>query len=472
MFRKKSLSPIGLAVAAALANSAAVAQQAPMITKSPALPSPSFDESQGYFFNLQPIGRPLGEELANHGVYITGRTINEGFSDVSGGLKRGTLYEGFTLLGVDLDMNRIAGINGGILHVLFNDLNGIPFAPYSGSQYGYNRVFGAPASARLNEFSWEQRLFDNKLDIRIGRVPIGSQFDFSNVYCEFVSGICALPAGYAFTKGYPSYLAASWSAIAQVRLPSNFYLNAGIFEDQPSITLVNHPGLPGEDWAPDKARGATIPVQLGYRERLATTAYPKAFSIGAFYDTGDYTDPYYNSAGETRALNGGAPRLDHGKSQVWFQGQQVVWRPDPTNDRALTIFGGANVTTSGDANINQAAFLGMSLRGPFDPRPNDTFNVVAQYIGLNNTYIDNVNLTLAKQGIQGELNQAEGFFEVNYGICLSPGTYLKPFLDYMVNPDQVGIAKPNPSDTHALFIGAAFTAVWSDALGLPRLGDW
>ncbi len=104
-----------------------------------------------------------------------------------------------------------------------------------------------------------------------------------------------------------------------------------------------------------------------------------------------------------------------------FQGQQVVWRPDPTNDRALTIFGGANVTTSGDANINQAAFLGMSLRGPFDPRPNDTFNVVAQYIGLNNTYIDNVNLTLAKQGIQGELNQAEGFFEVNYGICLSPG---------------------------------------------------
>ncbi len=49
----------------------------------------SSDATDGYFFNLQPLGAEAGKTLANYGIYINGRTLNTVQSNVSGGLKSG-----------------------------------------------------------------------------------------------------------------------------------------------------------------------------------------------------------------------------------------------------------------------------------------------------------------------------------------------------------------------------------------------
>ncbi|MEJ0093169.1 MAG: carbohydrate porin [Methylocella sp.] len=434
------------------------------------LPLPNEGLSRGYFFNLRPLGEDIGRKLADQGIYLTGRTFNEGFANVSGGIKRGALYEGFTAFGVDLDMNRIAGINGGSLHLLFNDLNGQSFQPYSGSAFANNKVFSLSAAARLNELSYEQLLFDDQLDIRVGRVPVGTEFDTSELYCEFVTGLCAVPSGYAFTKGSPSYLTASTAGVAQLKLPYSLYFNAGVYEDEPLLATQHHNDWPGEDWAFDKARGATIPVQFGYRTTFATDPYPRAFDIGGFYDTGDYSDPVLNTTGENRVRFGGMAKVDHGKSGVWLQAQQLVFRPDRTSERGVTLFAAANFTTSGQTNISDAFFVGASIRGPFESRPNDTLNFVVQNIGLSNAFSANLDANLALRGIHQTLSRTETYVEVNYGLALTPGITFKPFFTYILDPDQFGVAKPTPTNTHAVFVGAAISAFFPESLGLPRLG--
>lgn len=473
-------SRIVVAAAAVCFSYGAHAQQAaddkgtsasPLIVAPPAAnPLPDQGgQDQGYLFNLRPYGAELGQLLADKGIYLTGHTFNEGFSDVSGGIKRGSLYEGYTSFGVDLDMNKIAGIHGGSVHVLLSDLNGQPFLGYSGSAYMNNKVFGGTAAARLNEFSYEQSFLNDKLDIRAGRVPVGSEFDTTELYCEFVSALCSTPSGYSFTKGYPSYLTASWGAVAQMSLPKSFYVNAGVYEDEPALGTQHHFDWPGRDWGLNMFRGVTIPVQFGYRTNYDNDPYPRSFDVGAYYDTGDYSDPLLNAAGQNRIASGGAARLDHGKSTVWVQGQQVVWRPDMDTKRGIALFAAANFTTSGEPNIRDAYFGGIVWSGPFASRPNDKLNFMGQYIKLNSAYNLALDTTLFKEGYSEGVTADKSLIEVNYGLALAPGITFKPFADFIFNPDQVGIAKPTISNTHAIFVGGAISIFFPEALGLPHM---
>jgi porin len=436
---------------------------------SPATPYPDSGVPEGYFFNLRPYGKPIGDYLADKGIYLTGRTLQQAVGLTSGGLRKGTIYEGFNLFGVDLDMNKIAGIKGGSVHFLMNELSGLPFTGRTGSFYVYNRAFALQAGVRLNEFSYEQN-FGGLVDIRAGRIPVTSDFDTERVYCEFIYAMCALPAGYAFTKGYPAYDTASWAGIAQVKLPQHFYVHAGIFADQPNLATINHWGWPGEDWSTDKIRGATIPVQLGYRTTFKDDPYPKSYAVGGYYDTGDYVDPLDNAAGLNRLLAGGAARLDHGKSGVWAQAEQVLWRPDMETNRALTAFAGANVQTSGEADIANAFFAGISYNGPFAGRPFDTFNLMGQVINMSGEYSNFVNTSLALQHMPADYNSHEAYIELNYGIALAPGMVLKPNIEYVWNPDQVNDPKLSSNLHHDTIIGVAFSAFLPETMGLPRLG--
>ncbi|WP_158811854.1 carbohydrate porin [Beijerinckia sp. L45] len=435
----------------------------------PSSPYPDSGTPDGYLFNLRPLGAALGRDLADQGIYLTGRTLQQAIGDTSGGRKQGAFYEGFNLFGVDLDMNKIAGISGGSFHILLNELAGLSATNYSGSLYEYNRAFGGIAAVRLNEFSYEQSFFSNRLDIRVGRVPVGTEFDYSPVYCEFIYSTCGLPAGYAYTKGYPSYLTASSAAVAKIDLTHHAYFNIGAFEDEPSLALLGHLGFPGEDWGPEKIRGVTVPVQIGYRTTFKDEAYPRAFSFGADVDTGDYNDPLANAAGRNRVTFGGAPRLDHGKSGIWLQAEQVAYRPDLDTQRNLTLFTGANIQTSGNSNIDNAYFAGISYRGPFGFRPNDTFNVLGNIIHLDNAYTAYVNSTLHLHGMAQAASSTEGTIEVNYGVAVAPGVTLKPSFTYIINPDQVGFT-PTAANRHAVFIGLALSAFLPETLGMPRLG--
>ena len=141
---------------------------------------------------------------------------------------------------------------------------------------------------------------------------------------------------------------------------------------------------------------------------------------------------------------------------------------DRENQRALTVFASANFQTSGDANIKNAFFAGFSYKRPFAARPNDSFNVVAHVINLNNAYTTAVDTSLALQKLPPNDSAREFYLEAHYGIALAHGVTLKPNVVYMWNPDQVGFAKPVSTDKHVVILGIALSAFLPETLGLPR----
>jgi porin len=423
----------------------------------------------GYLFNLRPLGAELGRQLADDGVYLVGRGLYEGLGNVSGGVQRGAFAEGFTAFGVDLDMDRIAGLKGGAVHVLIDDLAGQSFAAYSGSSYLNNRVFaGNGPGLHLNEFNYEQRLFDGRLDLRVGRIPAYTQFDGSELYCTFITSLCRTPAAYTFDRGYPPYLASSWAGIAQVRISGPFYANVGVFENEPILSETNHAGFAGPDWGLAYADGVTVPVQFGYRTTLEDDDYPRAFAVGGFYNTGSYADPLLNADGRNRILYGGAARTDVGSSEVYLQGQQMIYRPDRTTDRGLTIFGGANWATSGEPNVQRMIFGGAFYKGLLAQRPHDTAGIAISLVNVNPLIADRVDSILS-QTSGGNASRAEISYEVNYGFAVAPGLSIKPFVQFISHPDQAAVARPTADNTHAMFVGAMLEWNLASMFGLPTL---
>lgn len=423
----------------------------------------------GYLFNLRPLGADLGRKLADDGVYLVGRGLYEGLSNVSGGIKRGAFAEGFTAFGVDLDLDRIAGIKGGAFHVLVDDLAGQSFAAFSGSSYLNNRIFaGNGPGLHLNEFNYEQRLFNDRLDLRVGRIPAYTQFDGSELYCTFITSLCRTPAAYTFDRGYPPYLTSSWAGVAQVRISGPFYANVAVFENEPVLSQTNHAGFPGPDWGLQFADGVTIPVQLGYRTTLENDDYPRAFAVGGFYNTGSYADPLLNADGRNRILFGGAARTDLGSSEIYLQAQQMIYRPDRTTDRGLTIFGGANWATSGEPNVQRMIFGGAYYKGLFPHRPHDTAGVAISLVNVNPLVTERVDSMLART-TGGNASNAEISYEANYGIAVAPGLSIKPFVQFISHPDEAAFVAPKGVDTHAVFVGALLEWNLASMFGLPTL---
>ena len=432
---------------------------------SPILPG----TSGGYMVNLKPLGAGFGRALADRGIYLVGKELAEPLGNVSGGIARGGSYEGFANIGVDLDMKRIAGVNGGAVHFLTSDIQGQSFAALSGSSYLNNRIFaGVGPTFRLNELSYEQSLFGQRLNLRIGRIPAYTQFDGSELYCTFITTLCRTPAAYTFDRGYPPYPASSYAAIAQVRIAGPAYANVGIFENEPVLSTSSHSGFPGRDWGLNYASGATIPAQLGYRTTAQQERYPRAFDVGGFYDTGRYADPLLNAAGRNRIQFGGPSGMDDGLSQLYVQAQQMVFRPD-ASDHGVTLFGGANWTTSGQPNVQRMVFGGIYGKGLVPRRPNDTAGLAVSLLGVNPRITERIDSLLAKS-TRGQASRSEISYEVNYGLAVAPGLTFKPFLQFISHPDQSSSAVPSGSNTHALFVGGLFELDATQLFGLPTLG--
>jgi carbohydrate-selective porin OprB len=61
----------------------------------------------------------------------------------------------------------------------------------------------------------------------------------------------------------------------------------------------------------------------------------------------------------------------------------MVYRPDSSSDRGLTLFGGANWATSGEQPIERMFFAGAYYKGLFAQRPNDHLGVEVTATTLN-----------------------------------------------------------------------------------------
>jgi len=152
--------------------------------KAPPVPYTETDDfwTRPYLFG--DLGRTRLKEM---GVSLALTLGDEAVGNLSGGSRNAAANAGQLWFEAKLDMAKLAGIQGGLIGLTLvqrfgDNLNseaGIPALQLTNEVYGRGNVL------RLTELYYQQKLFDDRLTLKGGRLPVGSDFFFG--LCEFVN---------------------------------------------------------------------------------------------------------------------------------------------------------------------------------------------------------------------------------------------------------------------------------------------
>ena len=379
----------------------------------------------------------FGQTLKQKGIYLQLGYAEDFSANISGGLQRGFMPTGELFFGTVLDLETIAGIPGASLHVTFDERNGYAINSIVGTQGPLQANSGPTRAIRLSEFYWEQGFDNDRLDIIIGRTNPTFDFATSDVSCQSVSSIiCAQPGSWYFSNSNQAYPASTWGGRVNFALTPEVYIRAGAFEDNPNQLRTNQQGF---SWSTSGSTGVFIPAEVGYSTSFSSAAYPTKVAVGGYWDATNYTNP-----GEIRR---------QGRTAYWLQGQQTIWRPNPKTNQSLTVFAGG-ITYTGGAPYWGQYYAGFLDRGPFFSRPDDTILFEGSY------YANNSN--------QRPNKASQWIFELNYGFQLTPGVTIKPFTQYVVNPNNFLPAAGSREPSNAWIVGVQVAINAAEIFGFPQ----
>jgi porin len=406
-------------------------------------------QPDGYFFNLQ-YGKSFGQQLANYGIYLDGSYINITNYNAGGGLRHGTASDEDATLGINLDMQKILGIQGAQIHFYIDDRQGPnAYGHWVGTYLDNSYVYGPNAAFRLGELDWDQSLFNDHLRVLVGRINDLGDFDTFDFSCNFVDYTCANTTFFYYNDFNAAFPVSSWGARISLKPTLQTYLRiAAEATDSDGFYNRNNEGwnlsLTHDD-------GVFVPIEAGYKTDFSSSAYPSQYDVGGFYNS-------YNPAnfGQTQGgvLEG-----------VWVQAAQMVYRPDMNSKRGITLFGeiesmvtGAKNATgvTGAAPIQTEIDAGLVWRGPAASRPNDFLNFIAEYYKI------------AAGNVLPGVSQTTEMYQINYMLAVAPGITVQPYYEYIVNPQGINPASGSRIK-NASEVGGAFIFVLPDLLGLPTL---
>ncbi len=401
--------------------------------------SPGITTNQGE--NAKPattaVSLPAGNWEITPGVSVQLNYVSESAGNVTGGIKRGGDYADQFLVGVDADLQTLAGIPGGTIHFIGTNRDGRSIAADDiGNSLAPQEIFDGSENARITILSYEQKLFNDRVDFEVGRLPSQGAFLTSPLYCNFQDvGICGSPQIVYADSRFIFFPTSVWAGHIKFFLTDKVFLHVGAFEEQPSITASNDHGL---NFGLDGSTGVLVPVELGYTTTAKNDPYPRNYAIGALIDQSTYNDPTRDINGGRALLTGLPAQQDFGRSLVYGRFDQTIYRPDPTSTRGIEVFGFVGGPGSGRATQDFQIEAGIVWTGPFASRPLDTIGLAVtdqEYssLTLSNERAARASIGLSPNGVPSN----ETLIELNYGIQATPWLRFTPNLQYITGVDNL-----------------------------------
>ena len=417
------------------------------------------------------VPRPLADfakSLEDRGINFRGSEIDQWAANPSGGVREGHTNVGQFQAGLDLNLYKLIGLPDTLFHIVgYRDygyaLNVQDTGTFTKQQYIYKNAY---PQWHLGLFAFEWRLFDNNLDIFLGRLGSTNYYGHLVTNCQFISGtLCGEPRILVSEAGLSLLPSATWGTNIKYRPTPHTYIESGVFEVNPTVQPSN-----GLHWSTAAATGFTVPVEWAWvNSNPSTIQYPFELKVGAFVSTAPLSDPYYNLRYQSRALHGGTALTDGtDRYGVYTMADKVVWRPDPDATRSLNLFGGVAQMLEEAEIMDQQIYSGVVLTAPFRGRPQDTLGLSVSEFELTpgeQRYLQDERIKLKGGGLQAA-HQVD--WELTYSLHLVRGVEFMSSVQYMIHPDnsQIAATRVTPGNVFAYSLGVRIDLGY--ALGFMR----
>ena len=381
--------------------------------------------------------RGLRSKLQEKGITPRLILITDLAGNPRGGRSQGATAPSSFELSLFFDLERIFGLKGGSILTSFSERWGHQLsAKHIGNTFSTQQIFGFQ-TWRVLDVSYQQKLFDDRVELRLGRFAAMDDFLVSPYNFGFMqNAFCGNPFGIILNAPGMSAYYGTWAALGKVRPTKRSYVMTGVYNGDPKVRENKYHGvnlsMKGPLFAITEA-GYQINGLPGDSQRLGN------YKLGAWYDRSKLTD--FNSDASKRGSWGYYGLFD----------QVLVPFGAPGSNRGFGVFGSATVAPN--SRVQQLPLFvtaGVSARGLFDARPRDAIS-----LGVASGYFSD-DLKRAQRngrllGPDGGVPDRETIVELTYRFDLRKGAYF-------IQPDLQYITRPGGTDhfKSALVVGAQF----------------
>jgi porin len=391
--------------------------------------------------------RGLRSDLADSGVHLNAEYIGDGLANVSGGLRRGAVYQGRFEVSAELELEKLAGLPGATIFANAYQIHGRGLtAEHLGNLLPTSNIEAVP-STRLFTAWFQQNWLDDRLSLRVGQLAADDEFIISDTAGTFVNGTfgwLALAAN-NLPSGGPAYPLAAPGVRFAAKPAENFTFRTAVFGGDPA-------GRPGdEDPQRHNSSGTTFSLEGGtfviseleYAAKLG--GLPGTYKVGGWYHSGSFDDLRRDALGLSLAdpASSGVPARHRGNHGIYGVADQAVYREEGSEEKGLNLFmriGGA------PSDRNPVDFYidgGAAYKGLIPGRDADTIGIAAGYAHVSDDLQDLDADRNAFTGGNGPIEDAETVLEITYIAQVTPWCSLQPDVQLVFQP---GGNVPDPSD--------------------------
>ena len=402
----------------------------------------------------------LRSGLAARGISFQLQEISEVLGNVSGGVRRGVVYEGVTQTTLGFDLEKLGLWRGGSVLISALQIHGRgasvnllgnPIHSVSGIE--------ATRATRLYDAYFEQKLFGGRVSIRIGRMRADDEFLISQYG---PNGGPDDPNAYAFASANALFVNATFGFPA---LLQNDLLSGGPafplavpgirlrIQPIPAITLLaavfnGDPAGPGNGDPQQRNRGGILfplrdgilafaEAQYAVNQAHDAPGLPGTYRVGGWFHNGAYADQRYGADGLSLAdpASNGLPRGHRGTYGFYAMFDQMVLQTGKSRDQGIGVFARA-MGTPGDRNlINFYLNGGITWKGPIPGRANDSlgFGVAYAVFGGHVRGLDRDVAAFDPSGFH-PVRGSETVFELTYQYQATGWMAIQPDIQWIVHP--------------------------------------
>lgn len=348
-------------------------------------------------------------DLEAKGLTISGSFTHDWSGVFSGGLnERGSSRRLFDI-NATLDLDKAFGWKGGTVFADFYHYGG-RLINDAGDIQSYDNIATDRHRDQLSELWFEQKLFDNVLRVKFGKVEANKEFAFINPATSFLHSSAAYSPN---MLGFPTYPEPAMGVVAFVYPCDYFYAGFGFFDGATldGLRTGNRAGF-NTFFGDDKADGNFYIGEAGF-------TWKNFGKVGGRFGKGRVAGGVWHHSNDFARFDGGT---DDGTTGGYVLGEQHVWKSndDEASDKGLWVFARAAFADDKVASIGTHVGAGITLRGTFEGRENDEVGFLYNFADLSdkNTAFDG----------------NEHAFEVFYRMQLFGSVVVTPDIQYISNP--------------------------------------
>nr|WP_294501123.1 carbohydrate porin [uncultured Rhodopila sp.] len=380
----------------------------------------------------------LRTKLLNHGIDFDIGYVGE-FGGNTSGQQTGAGYAGQIAFSLDIDWQKAANIPGFNTHFVIINRNGNDVSNLYGDHLTQSaEVYGAAfgMGVKFVYLYGEEKLFNDRLNIAIGRLPVAVDFAASPLYCLPIGLLgCGNPRATTNSASFTSWPQSTWGGRIRARPTPTTYIQFGAYESDP----FPGGGRTGWEWSTVNATGTILPVEIAWEPVFGPTHLTGHYKLGFAYDTSNFNNLAQNTAGGPLLTPIETPSMTTGRMQFWATADQMLFRNGPGDNAGLTLIGTYGHSASDVSVTWQTAFVSALDKGFLRSRPDDGIMLsgawwaVSNQLGSLQQQQAALGLPLANNALHPQSN--EYAIELDYIAPIYRGVYLEPGIQYFIHPN-------------------------------------